>query len=244
MTTDGAATNEHEWRHPGASEHRSPCPALNALANGGYMPRDGVTTKDEIVDAVSRGLGVAPSVGSLLAKIALRRLGKPREDGARVLDLADLALHGFIEHDASLTRRDARFGDASQLVRPLLAQLLATSRDGRRLTLDDLAVAHQLRLAQSARRGSRVPLKAAILGTLEAALLYRVLGRYGGVALADVEELFGTERIPAHIEPRKTTLAQVLLTAVHLTVVGNVPLFSAARRARNAARQIPDPEAT
>lgn len=119
----------------------------------------------------------------------------------KVLDLADLAEHGFIEHDASLTRRDARKGDAVERVKPLLDQLLSLSADGKTLTRDDLAVAHQLRMTQSGEGGHRVPLKAALLGGWGA----------------------------------------ILASAAVIAVIGNVPLFSAARRARGAqGTAVPD----
>ncbi|CAG8835038.1 22518_t:CDS:2, partial [Racocetra persica] len=31
----------HEWQAPGPDDKRSPCPALNTLANHGYLPRGG-----------------------------------------------------------------------------------------------------------------------------------------------------------------------------------------------------------
>lgn len=36
-----AQFNYDDWRAPVAGELRSPCPALNALANHGILPRDG-----------------------------------------------------------------------------------------------------------------------------------------------------------------------------------------------------------
>jgi hypothetical protein len=168
-TTDAIpSTSPAGWRRPAPGEHRSPCPALNSLANGGHLPRDGRVTAEPLVRALRVHFGLLPSIGGLLARAALKRLGKDGPDGVKMLDLADLAEHGFIEHDASLTRRDARKGDAVETVKPLLDQLLSLSADGKTLTRDDLAVAHQLRMAQSGEGGHRVPLKAALLGTLEA----------------------------------------------------------------------------
>ena len=226
-----------------AAPQRGPCPVLNALANDGVLPTTGMVTKDDIVRALEDRLNVPRSISRVAAQRAVEKLAKPRPPRPPLLSLAALALHGFIEHDASLTRRDARFGDQRELVRPLLDQLLAMSEDGLRLTLDDLAVAHQLRVAQSAGRGNPIGLLAAVLGTAEVALLHRIFAKDGGIPLADVEELFQKERIPENVAPQRTTLAGIMLSAAYVAIAGNVPLFSAARRARKAALRIPDPEA-
>ena len=217
-------------------EHRGPCPALNTLANEGFLPRDGRVTVDQLVHALHERLGIATSIGTLLAKVAMAKLGKPGEGGQRVLDLADLVQHGFIEHDASLTRRDAREGDAAELCPPLLDQLLSLSKDGKELTLEDLATAHQLRMAQSAQDGHKVPFKAGVLGTLEAALLYQVLRGSWTVAINDAREFLGTERLPARGAPARAIGWRALtLTAAKIAVMGASPFSEAKRRAREMA---------
>lgn len=35
-------TGEHRWTAPGPGDLRGPCPGLNALANHGYFPRNGI----------------------------------------------------------------------------------------------------------------------------------------------------------------------------------------------------------
>lgn len=35
-------TGQHRWIAPGPNDIRGPCPGLNALANHGYFPRNGV----------------------------------------------------------------------------------------------------------------------------------------------------------------------------------------------------------
>jgi peroxidase family protein len=216
-------------------ERRGPCPALNALANDGYLPRDGKVTVDQLVHALHERLGIAPSIGMLLAKVAMARLGKQGEGGLRVLDLSDLVEHGFIEHDASLTRADSRDGDAAAVCPPLLDQLVSMSQDGKTLTLEDLATAHQVRMAQSAAGGHTVPFKAGVLGTFEAALLYQVLRGSGAVAITEAREFLGTEHVPAEATPRDIGWGSLVLTAARLAVMGNSPFSAANRRARALA---------
>lgn len=240
---DNSKASPGEWHRPGPGEHRGPCPALNALANSGRLPRDGKATAAQLVTALERYLGVSRSIGVLLANAAIARLGKPGPDGVKVLDLADLGLHGFIEHDASLTRRDAKNGDASEFVPALLDQLVSLSRDGKSLTLEDLAVAHQLRMAQCAAGGQAVSLKTGLLGTAEVALLYAVLGRDGAIAIPDLVEFFQNEKLPDHFTPPHVTQPTLLKNMAVVTAMGNVPYSEAAQRARKAAQEIPEPEA-
>jgi hypothetical protein len=231
------------WSAPRPGDSRGPCPALNSLANEGRLPRDGRVTEAQLVDAMQRRLGIPPVLGARLAKLAVGRLGTRGPDGVKVLSLLDLGLHGFIEHDASLSRRDAREGNAVEVVPALVDQLTAQSSDGRMLTLEDITVVHQLRVAQSSGGVRDVPLKAELLGTLEAALLYQVLGQGGNVAVSDAVTLLREERIPRHISPRPIGIGALLATAAAIAVMGNVPTTRAAQRAREAAARIPEPRA-
>ncbi len=47
----GAFADESQYRYqaPGPNDSRSPCPALNALANHGYLPRDGKDITPEVL---------------------------------------------------------------------------------------------------------------------------------------------------------------------------------------------------
>ena len=49
-------TGKHAFRAPKGKDQRGPCPGLNALANHGYISRDGVTSFVEVVAAINQGL--------------------------------------------------------------------------------------------------------------------------------------------------------------------------------------------
>ncbi|KAG6334337.1 hypothetical protein ID866_4749 [Astraeus odoratus] len=86
---------------------RSPCPALNALANHGYLPRDGKNlTVPDLVRALKEGYKLSTPLALLLSFGAVLILGQFRK-----ISLADLARHGLIEHDASLFHDNAALGD-------------------------------------------------------------------------------------------------------------------------------------
>ena len=51
VSTSGA----HAWVAPKAGDQRGPCPGLNALANHGYLPHNGVADIPTIISAVNTG---------------------------------------------------------------------------------------------------------------------------------------------------------------------------------------------
>ncbi|KAJ6257082.1 Chloroperoxidase [Drechslerella dactyloides] len=68
-----------EWRQAEMTDLRSPCPVVNALANHGYIPRDGRNvTSAHFLRAFQDVLGLAPDTAHGLTKPAfLLHLGQP-----------------------------------------------------------------------------------------------------------------------------------------------------------------------
>ncbi|PHH92756.1 hypothetical protein CDD83_5380 [Cordyceps sp. RAO-2017] len=97
------------YRKAGPNDSRSPCPALNALANHGFLPRDGRNLgMGQIVCALFEGLGVDPVVSIFILAFAYAASNKPL---CFTIDLEDLASHRLaIEHDCSFSRDDWKNG--------------------------------------------------------------------------------------------------------------------------------------
>lgn len=53
-----STTAEYAWVAPGAGDQRGPCPGLNALANHGYLPHNGVADIPTIISAVNTGKSI------------------------------------------------------------------------------------------------------------------------------------------------------------------------------------------
>lgn len=120
-------------------DSRSPCPAVNTLANHGYLPRDGKSiTPALLIDALTRCYRLSQPLAWVLAYGGLLLLGQ----GSGPFELHDLARHNKIEHDASLFHPNIGpreeyapiHGEAR-----LLRAFLAMSADGRVITPEDLA---------------------------------------------------------------------------------------------------------
>ncbi|KAF5027001.1 hypothetical protein F66182_875 [Fusarium sp. NRRL 66182] len=119
-------------------DQRGPCPALNALANHGYINRKGVTSLVEVTGAINKVLGMGVDLATILATMGTVFVGNPlslspgfsigaaSSGSSNILgNLFGLlgrpnglnGSHNIIEGDSSLTRADLYVtGDASSLV--------------------------------------------------------------------------------------------------------------------------------
>ncbi|KAJ3755156.1 Peroxidase, family 2-domain-containing protein [Lentinula raphanica] len=100
--------NAHQWQAPLPTDLRGPCPGLNTLANHGFLPRNGSNITIPIVlKAVNDGFNFEST--NLIRSGA--KLGLFTTDAEDSFNLNDLALHGTLEHDVSLSRSDFALGD-------------------------------------------------------------------------------------------------------------------------------------
>ncbi|KAE8341947.1 hypothetical protein BDV24DRAFT_174081 [Aspergillus arachidicola] len=102
----------HEFRAPGPFDSRSPCPGLNALANHGYLPRDGKNLDYEMINKAAQAAynfesGFYIDAVNMVFEFNISTTNRPNE----TFHLRDLARHDTIEADGSLTRNDIYFGD-------------------------------------------------------------------------------------------------------------------------------------
>ncbi|CAG8672295.1 25998_t:CDS:2 [Dentiscutata erythropus] len=136
----------HEWQAAGPDDKRSPCPALNSLANHGYLPRSGENiTKSQLIKALKEGLNASTAVAYYLTYTSLHGIGKLC---AKTFNLDDLNQHNKLEHDASLTRKDFYFGD-NHTVDPELVDLLLEQNIDGKINEEALSKLHWIRLNNS-----------------------------------------------------------------------------------------------
>ncbi|ETS86815.1 hypothetical protein PFICI_00643 [Pestalotiopsis fici W106-1] len=97
------------WLPPGPNDLRGPCPMLNTLANHGFLQHDGTNiTLDNMIAALSMALNFDPKLSSLMFDQAI--VANP-DPNATFFTLDQLNRHNILEHDASLSRSDAYFGN-------------------------------------------------------------------------------------------------------------------------------------
>jgi hypothetical protein len=82
---------------------------LNTLANHGFLPHDGRNiTQVNAINGLKSGLNFDGELGALMWKQAI--IANP-EPNATSFTLEHLNVHNVLEHDGSLTRTDAFFGN-------------------------------------------------------------------------------------------------------------------------------------
>ncbi|RLN97220.1 hypothetical protein BBJ28_00016293 [Nothophytophthora sp. Chile5] len=122
-----------------ATYHRSPCPALNTLANHGYLPRDGLNiTTDVLRDAIMSVFNLDDESTQVLLDLV-----------PSSFPLDYISTHNVLEHDASLVHTDAYFGDGPASINATLVEdLMSRSIDGSTLGLTEVAAVRADRLAE------------------------------------------------------------------------------------------------
>ncbi|RLN65632.1 hypothetical protein BBP00_00002749 [Phytophthora kernoviae] len=117
---------------------RSPCPAMNSLANHGYLPRDGKNiTVDQAVAVVMDKFNIAEDLAAVMGGLS-----------PDLFDLNGLSKHNDqVEHDASLARIDSYFGvDPYLITSGLINDVLNYGLDGS-VDVTDVATIRAARVA-------------------------------------------------------------------------------------------------
>ncbi|KAI9441393.1 Cloroperoxidase [Lactarius indigo] len=204
----------HEWIPKQPGDVRSPCPALNTLANHGYLPHDGKQlTAPILIHALQEGYGLSTPLAHFLVHGGIFLLGQTGAFG-----LNDLARHNRIEHDASLVHDDAKDRDEYAPISPsskLVMNLLAQAEDGRVLTAEDVARAR-------VERESQCPVLNNLHAEIARGEMAIALGLFGqenadhqqGVPLDMLRQWLAEERLPEGWKPTHTQgLLQTIRTA-------------------------------
>jgi len=211
-----------EFIPPKDGDSRSACPALNAMANHGILPRDGKNiTFPELNRTIRATYNFGPSFCFFVPNFAAKMLNKSyRKDS---FDLADLSLHNGIEHDASLTREDIAFApDQGVPSIPLVEGLLA-SATGKTADGDDLLTAADLsRYSTKRRTDARATNKNFSLDTFHkmfgSSNSSTLLIIWGGL-IKDLRPLLIEERLVQGWEPKMRSRFGLTLTAFNATVL-------------------------
>ncbi|KIJ33933.1 hypothetical protein M422DRAFT_182714, partial [Sphaerobolus stellatus SS14] len=104
---------------------RGPCPGLNTLASHGYLPRNGIVTPTQIINAVQDGFNMDNRLALILTYATMLVDGNPLTnlmsiggksaltglDPPKPAIIGGLDTHAVFEGDVSMTRADFFFGD-------------------------------------------------------------------------------------------------------------------------------------
>ncbi|KDQ52018.1 hypothetical protein JAAARDRAFT_184588 [Jaapia argillacea MUCL 33604] len=206
--------HDHSYVPRKATDSRSPCPALNTLANHGFIPRDGrgINYKD-LIKGLQHGYNLSYPLAAFLT-LGGYYLLKQYDD----ISLDDLCRHNRIEHISSLAHNDP-VGNAEYAPNvidcELFDELLKDSADGKTLSSSDVVRA---RVRREATYDVPIDPVHAEIARGEMAL---VLGIFGGpeekVPLDHLRVWFAEERIPDDWLPvHQQTLRQTIKTATRI----------------------------
>lgn len=194
----------HAFKAPGPNDLRSPCPMINALANHGFLPRDGRNVSlEQLIAGFSEGANLDPPATKLVAAAGMpaSTTGNPN-----TIHLSDLNKHGFIEHDASLSRGDTALGDNHSFNKTIFAETVSY------WTTDKITIAQQAkaRLARMASAKAINPKFALTEQQIKGSLLENSLilmlfgdGLNGNADKKQVISWFETEKIPYELGFKK-----------------------------------------
>ncbi|KAJ7479454.1 Chloroperoxidase [Mycena galericulata] len=217
----GAGGKRPEFIPPKAGDKRSPCPALNALANHGILPH-GQNIKFADLDHLVRDTyNFAPTFPAFTALLVARYLNK--DYNTDTCDLAEIGLHNTgIEHDASLLQQDVKFEpDQGAPYLPFIDELLASASgkdaDGNPL----LTVADLSRYSAKRRADARATNPDFVLDTqhkmFESSNCAGLVIIFGG-RVADLEPFLREERFPDGWESRVRSCMGMTFLTLNRTV--------------------------
>ncbi|KAL0064328.1 hypothetical protein AAF712_008774 [Marasmius tenuissimus] len=188
--------SSYPYMAPGPSDLRSPCPGLNAMANHGFLPRDGRNISiPMILNAADKAFNFERDILVVAGKLGL--LTSP--DSEDTMSLEDLKLHGVIEQDASFSREDVAIGDSLHFNETIFSTLANSNPGSDVYNTTSAGQVARIRLDDSLARNPNVTntvLQAQ--GRAGTSALYLVtMGGVTGVAPKEfVQILFREERLP------------------------------------------------
>jgi Peroxidase, family 2 len=207
----------HTWIPRRDGDSRSPCPALNTMANHGLLPRDGngitlFSLTRSVRDTYHLTWPLALFLG-LTGFVLLKIWWK--------VDLHDYAEHNRVEHDASLVHEDAPLGPKPTFAPTepdtlLLNLFFKDSADGRVLTIADIARARVRREAIYKPGTVSFTYKALALGEISMAVA--AFGAGEAIPLDHLRTWLEEERFPVGwVKPKKrVSLYQMIVLGLKI----------------------------
>ncbi|KAF9075626.1 Cloroperoxidase [Rhodocollybia butyracea] len=202
---------EHSFRAPQKGDARSPCPALNALANHGFINHSGKNiSASSLISSLTSVYHLSTPLAATMTSVASLCCG----DIFTGISLEGLAAHNKIEHDASLVHDNAAPGAryAPTDVNWKLVNDLVT-RYSAGMGLEDLA---EVRLRREGKLRSELDVIHEDLGHGEAALIWLIMrdNSTDRISTQTIKEWLGHERLPETYTPPSEEITVGTLTTV------------------------------
>lgn len=137
-----------KWHPAVKGDLRCGCPAMNSLANHGFINHNGSNiTVGQVVPLMQEVFHLSEGLASTVTNLALLAAEDP---ASGIFSLGMLNRHNIFEHDASLTRKDFYLGgDGHTIDNASLAQFLSYFEGAPWVDLNDAAAARYARVKLS-----------------------------------------------------------------------------------------------
>nr|CAC03461.1 putative chloroperoxidase [Agaricus bisporus] len=211
-----------EYIPPKEGDSRCSCPALNAMANHGILPRDGKNIQfKEMGRLIRTTYNFSSSFCYFVPHYAAEKVVK-KDYNNDTFNLDELDHHNGIEHDASLCREDSALcPDQSkphvEYITQLLAHATGKDKDGNPLlTMKDLAKYSSKRRADARSYNKKFTLGFIhrMFGSSNSSTMLTI---FGG-RVKDLETVLLEERLPENWESRVRGKMGLTFAAFNLTV--------------------------
>ncbi|KXN88410.1 Putative sterigmatocystin biosynthesis peroxidase stcC [Leucoagaricus sp. SymC.cos] len=218
----GFGGNWPEYIPPKDGDSRCCCPALNAMANHGILPRDGKNIQfKEMGRLIRTTYNFSPSFCYFVPNVAAQLLKK--DYGKDTFDLEELNLHNGIEHDASLCREDVAINPDQgkphiPYIKELLSYATGKDKDGNPLlTIKDMSRFSSKRRADARASNPEFTLSLPhrAFGSSNSSTILTI---FGG-RVKDLEAILLEERLPEGWQSRVRKPLGLTLAHFNLTTV-------------------------
>ncbi|CAA9956707.1 Peroxidase-2 multi-domain protein [Pyrenophora teres f. maculata] len=178
---------------------RSPCPGLNTLANHDFIHHSGKgMTIPHLIKGLAQGMNMGADFTTLIGATGLLASANPL---SLTFDLSDLNQHNFpTEHDVSISRPDAYFGDATAFNETVWKSFFSFFAGKATTDLDTTAKARFARFEDSKRNNPELVfgIKEEVLSLAENALVLQTMGGVvsGKADLRFVRTFIEEEKLP------------------------------------------------
>lgn len=200
---------------------RGPCPGLNTAANHGFINHNG---RDLTIPGLLTGLAQSMNIGPdfTIAIGAVGLLSSPDPFGGS-FTLTDIAQHNFpIEHDASISRKDAYFGNDYSFNNKSYHQYFDSFGSAKQSSIKTIANAKYIRYNDSKTRNPQFTysFREFVLSHGENGLWVQTLSDpNSGVAMLNYAHMFFTqEKFPYELGWRPSTLPINLMSLGNMLV--------------------------
>jgi hypothetical protein len=221
----------------GSVTERSPCPAINTLANHGFIARDGFVGVSSLAIALEEVFGaLAQDSIDLLDQMKANGLQTEvisNDDGEtdEFFYLFDLNSHNQFEHDASFFRQDYYFEPFSLYDSELFNELVQVAQPDPFVDAEDVAIQHSNRILHSRKNNPEfLAGPTALFGFQREPALMFLFSRdenFRTILLSDLESFVGANKIPEGWTSRRER--QLPVVSLASPIFDNYISFFAAR---------------